>query len=479
MTLSVADRDRYRDVLRSSLPVETDESNNPPAAKYFVVPSGHLRALDPNVELVRGGRGVGKSSWYQALTSEEHRSLLDRTPAAHVPRSLKTFRGFGNEKSLAEHPDRQIIEGILRRGTAPQALWTAIVLWHVAERSGPGRRSEVGGSESSGSKTSRRPSHKRSPRQNTAAVDSGTTHLVLFDALDRTATTWEMRRELLRALLEVLLDLKGYRRIRGKAFVRPDMLEYGDVMRFADASKLQARAVDLDWRARDLYRLLWQRLGNSESLSASWFRRRTGSWKARGSIWAPPAELVQDDETQKNVFHEMTGPYMGTNHRRGYPYSWLPKHLADSQQHVSPRSFLLALRAAAEKTAEERNSHPWPLHYDAIKEGVRSASATRVAEIKEDVPWIDVALETSGRPERAVHAEDVDVRWRRDGTVEALLAWPEEDRPQRVGDEARGLRDELVALGIFEVIDTHKLNMADVYRVAFRLGRRGGVKPLA
>ena len=83
---------------------------------------------------------------------------------------------------------------------------------------------------------------------------------------------------------------------------------------------------------------------------------------------------------------------MGLGPKRGFPYTWIPNHLADTEGRVSPRSFLAALRKAVEDTDDEHPEHSCALHYDSIKRGVQEASKIRVSEIQEDYPWMHRAL---------------------------------------------------------------------------------------
>ena len=41
-----------------------------------------------------------------------------------------------------------------------------------------------------------------------------------------------------------------------------------------------------------------------------------------------------------------------------------------------------------------------------------------------------------------------------------------------------GLLDDLIRLGIFSAQKADRIQMPDVYRVAFGLGRRGGIPPM-
>jgi hypothetical protein len=50
--------------------------------------------------------------------------------------------------------------------------------------------------------------------------------------------------------------------------------------------------------------------------------------------------------------------------------------------------------------------------------------------------------------------------------------------PQNPDQGWRGIKSELVGLGIFEEMRDGRINMPDLYRVGFGLGRKGGVTPL-
>jgi hypothetical protein len=56
---------------------------------------------------------------------------------------------------------------------------------------------------------------------------------------------------------------------------------------------------------------------------------------------------MEDEEQQHRVFDLIAGDAMGAR-KRGLPYTWLVSHLADARNQVSPRTFLRALKFAAE-----------------------------------------------------------------------------------------------------------------------------------
>ena len=50
--------------------------------------------------------------------------------------------------------------------------------------------------------------------------------------------------------------------------------------------------------------------------------------------------------------------------------------------------------------------------------------------------------------------------------------------PKHVDEGIEGLRTDLADLALFSLQKDGRVNMPDVYRVGFGLGRRGGVKPI-
>lgn len=114
----------------------------------------------------------------------------------------------------------------------------------------------------------------------------------------------------------------------------------------------------------------------------------------RKALYAVPRRLVNDEERQRRRFHVIAGPRMGRGRRRGFPYTWILDHLGDTERKVSPRSFLAALRTAAEDAAERHPDHHYALHYSSINRGVQKASQIRVRELREDYPWVDSVLKS-------------------------------------------------------------------------------------
>jgi hypothetical protein len=168
---------------------------------------------------------------------------------------------------------------------------------------------------------------------------------------------------------------------------------------------------------------------------------------------------------------------MGSDARRGFPYTWLPSHLADALRQVSPRSFLSALRSAASETEDRYAAHPCALHYEAIKRGVQAASKIRVRETTEDHPWVAEVMAPLENLLIPCDEAELVLRWKTAHIVERQAALGGQ-LPPSLSDREAGLLRDLVSIGVCESPRSGRVNLPDVYRVGYRLLRKGGVKPL-
>ena len=121
--------------------------------------------------------------------------------------------------------------------------------------------------------------------------------------------------------------------------------------------------------------------------------------------------------------------------------------------------------------------HERALHYESIKRGIREASEIRVDEISEDYPWVKDVLSCLEGLTVPCEYDAVIKRWEEkfpDGPDSiATNRLP----PQHARRGWDGLREDLSRLGLIEVKSDGRIDMPDLYRVGFGLGRKGGVKP--
>ncbi|QMU73502.1 hypothetical protein GXP74_00360 [Streptacidiphilus sp. P02-A3a] len=468
----------YRELLTTAPGNAFDADSDAPDLRRLYTPDSHRLALDPDVTVVRGGRGSGKTVWFKVLSDDRLRVIA--AEAYKLPRlnGVVTANGFGTALGPESYPGPATIRKILDSDVDPAEIWTAVVLVALNVE----QILTIKGWEHRVAWARNNPEAYEVAlwEADQKAGAERVIQLLLFDGLDHLHSDRGIADQMVSGLLKTALGLRlATQNIRAKVFIRPDMYESAS-RNFADASKLGANAADLTWSTENLYGLLFHQLGNGEGEAAAAFRQVSGSWRAgQNGRFVPPVDVVADSQRQEEIFVGMAGWYMGANHRKGYTYTWLPNHLQDGNWQVSPRSFLRAVSKAAEVTRDSFASYELALHYDAIRQGVQAASQVRVDEIREDIRWAAIAGEMLSGQQVPIDAGTVVACWREGDLVGKLEALHPDGSvgsgPKNMADH-KGLIDQLVELGVMTWRTTGKLDLPDVYRIAFDIGRKGGVR---
>jgi hypothetical protein len=444
----------------------------PPRARFTYVPASHVRALHPDNMLVVGARGTGKSFWWKALLTEETRLVVAQWQPLPGTQALRVSAGWSDEPR-ADYPDRDVLASLLNAGFVGRHIWKTVLLLHVAPGAFPPDVSRW---------SARTEWLRENPEDVAAALRAadeaayarGERHLILFDAFDRTADNLAGRRALLRGLLELVLEVRSLRAIRAKAFLRDDMIEDPEITAFPDSSKVVGSRVELKWPKQELYGLLWQYLGNADA-GAELFRSLVPGWSVRGGVHVMPEVLRNDEPTQRRVFALIAGNLMGTNERRGLPYTWVLNHLADARGVVTPRSFIAALGAAVVGTPENSRH---PIHWKGLLAGVQKAAEYRQRELQEDFLWSATVMNALRGMEVPCERAKLVNHWNLARVTAQIANAPEAQRNRRAAGGPSGLIEDLKEIGVLEVRPDGRYNIPDVYRVGFGIKRRGGVKPV-
>jgi hypothetical protein len=474
---------KIRQLIQDALPADTSLFGKVPEVKYIYLPAGHARALNPDSMLVVGIRGAGKSFWWGALQIEGYRTLIGKSKTqAGIDKTTIVSQGFGEKSSIENYPGKDVLVNLLKVFDA-RLIWRTIILRQLTREltNHPLQKNRTWNERVKWVKGNPEMVERQLYEIDNRLEAAATYHLVLFDALDRTADDWKSMYALVRGLLQVLLECRSYKRIRPKAFVRPDHLEDSSVAAFPDSSKVLSQKVELSWPRNELYGLLWQYLANasgSRNIFRDGCRGFEIEWKQQDQVWTVPEQLRNDESKQREVFHAITGPFMGRERRRGFPYTWLPNHLGDARRLVSPRSILAALRHAAGDAS--RQNYKYAIHYESIKTGVQEASKIRGQEMLEDYPWVDTLMKPLSGLSVPCSFEDINGRWDHSKSLEklkkdiqsAVVKLP----PSRIDAGPDGVREDLESLGLFQRMADGRVNLPDVYRVGYGIGRRGGVR---
>ena len=181
------------------------------------------------------------------------------------------------------------------------------------------------------------------------------------------------------------------------------------------------------------------------------------------------------------MFAALAGRYMGADRRRGRTYSWLHNHLADAFGETSPRSFQIALQSAAESV---QGTLPSVIDHHGIRTGVQRASGVRLEQLREDYAWITDVIDDLAGLEVPCPPSAFTKRWELCDRVARIRAQVATEHPlgpveleggHAVPEEA--LLHALRNIGVIEFRSGAKINMPDIFRVAARIKRRGGLKP--
>jgi hypothetical protein len=467
------------------------EKLTPPELTDIYVPSMHSKALSPDVSIVEGMRGAGKSFWTAVLADEKTRNFVSDAASAKSLSDSIVKVGFGLSDENVDFPNAKRITALIKQSCTPDDIWRSVLLRHTLNALSKDLPFDNSVSAAA-----------NWVRGNPDATDDllvecdrefaarGKVLLLLFDSLDRLANDWGQIRNLLSSALKLCLECRTRHALRLKFFLRPDMVEAEDeIWRFSDSSKLLHSKVQLEWRPNDLYGLILLHLANSSAVGETFRetlqREAHVRWQAIGQAYPLPRSLPGSEQSMRKIIEALAGLAVGKSVSKGYTYTWIPTHLSDAKSRLSPRSILLAFKKAAEWTDKQRQNHALALHYEGVQQGVVEASTIRISEIKEDYPWTEPLLSALKGITVPMTLEELTERWTEDCIQKSLKAARTHQRlpPRRYSDDpirrgtVEALIDDLIELAVIYRTADKRFNMPDIFRVGFGIKRKGGVRP--
>ena len=491
---------RQRNTLREQLlkalqNIPTDGSTNNWSDVY--VPLSHLQALHPDRMVVEGMRGSGKSFWTGVLVNSDLRRELGnqllgidlKAALASITYShaiaLDINTAATTFPSISELPQLLALPGV-----TPETIWSVAILqlfpvdpllempvstdtynlWHAPiawAGKNPGRVA--------------RALNVLDQR----LVSANEIALVVFDALDRVSHDLAEVSSITAGLLRVMLNLRFAKGLRLKAFIREDVLAQAGAS-VVDGSKLLNNKVKLLWTQADLYGLAFYRIAqHSSAFRTQFLRIAKVAWKLNAGRYQ--CDAADEPATQKLLWRALVGDYMGKAATNGHSYPYIYNHLSDGLGRVAPRIFLTALHAAIDSASKQYSEKPYAIHHEAIKDGVREASTARVTELHEEYQWIDPALQCIKDQQKTVPIDrsDLETIWLKNNaavlqTIEsmrdkALIPWRSGASNSEKIDH---LRTTLEQIGIIKSrlkVGGERIELPDIYRLAYKIGRRGGI----
>lgn len=467
------------------------ENLDPPAPAEIYIPQMHGKALLPEVSIVEGMRGAGKSFWTAVLANDKTRKLIAEVVKIQRQSDLIVKVGFGLALDDKLFPTSRLINSLIGKGCTPDNIWRSVLLRYALQALDKHLPfDDKANAAALWVNENRDRADQLLTECDGDLANNGKMLLLLFDSLERLADDWGHIRKILSTALRIGLECRTRQAIRFKLFLRPDMVEEDDeIWRFADSSKLLHGRAALTWRPNDLFGLILFHLANSQSAGLSFRKvvaeRERVKWQEKDGVYPLPQNLTASEQPLRRIVEALAGPWVGTAVKRGLTFKWIPTHLSDAKGRLSPRSILLAFQHAAQWTAERHPNHKNALHYEGIQQGVVEASKIRIKEIKEDYPWVGPLLDALKGITVPLKFDDLERKWTQTCIETSLNAARQTKKlpPRRYSSDLnrsgdlQALVDDLVELAVFYRTEDERLNMPDIFRVGFGIKRKGGVRP--
>ncbi len=483
--MSVMNDDTRKKLLDHMVSLETNAEGVEESLRVFLPLPNHRLALRPDIVIVEGTRGAGKTALFKLVTEGGSR-LRDffsdpRIPDASWVDAFSISAGHPQEMVLD-----QFVSSIPASTDAPLRTFWAVHLLRCLARSGvkeatlPIEISSVyDGHESELSEWI--PTAERNIAKVIACLDRvdsalrsrGQLVFASYDYLDRLGLleqTSHLRDRLIRALLALWLSLSTrYRNLRSKIFLRPDLLEQAKKS-FPDASKFRAKTVSLEWDVDSLYRLVARHLANRgphQKRMVEWLRGagiELSEHPGDSKFGLVPEPL--GEEGQKSFAQHLAGVYMGSGSRKGFTYRWIPARLKDADGRIVPRSFLRIFGFAAGAAQHDKGKGEallTPLH---LTSALIDTSKDRAIELREEYKFVG-RLESLRDRTMLMNPKDV---------IKLLSKPPPPEEDDGFGDRGDAVFRELRRIGVLEIRDDGRVDVPDIYRHGYGIKRSGGAK---
>ena len=474
---------------------ERESNDEEKFLKNFLPIPNYRYALELNVLLIEGGRGVGKTEFFRLLAIPSGREALVKNLNVRALPPLETtnwIAGFGRTRQAEKRfPTPETVEKRMLNATNIEwrSFWIGLILGVLLEQKEFQLQDillqEIE-PEIVNALKGKLPLlsawlplvHDNIEKLNYVLdklddrlIEIDNWLFVTYDELDRVVSSYSALASPVRELLALWLDRwRRWERIRPKIFLRTDLFRE-EFLNFPDASKLRSHQVRLEWEHRWLYQLLVKRLANSgddmraylETIPELIIESQTSlGWMA-----------TLNEKLFEKLIEKMVGKYMGASPRKGITYRWIPNHLQDAGGRIAPRSFLKLFTLAAEsrkedtQLPEEKLLQPEEklLQPSDLQGALMDTSEDRIIELQEEYPWLESLKGSFAGLNAPIPKEDF---------LKAIESTQWEKRPP--ASKPTEILRYLLQLGVIESRLDGRINMPEIYLYGFKVKRKGGVK---
>lgn len=452
----------------------------------FYPPKEQLGALDPDVSLVLGSRGSGKTALFRAVTEFGLANVLaELNPKARIPRAAEWH-------SVELHNSTKVPNQVqLKRFFADAALssddaddfWQAVLIRSLWGRLDARAHAELRAMKEADATTkairdagvaSSESAALALDRLNDLLVGEGKILFVAFDEMDRIVSHNGRAASSLVAFWAS--RWRRWKGIRAKLFLRSDIYRRFVVDGGADLAKISANRFELEWSDESLMAMLVKRILNTDP----------EGWKR--ALKLGKKSVIQHDrlgttlaseklEDLHSVVHAILGPYMGAAKKKGASEKWILEHIKDCQGNASPRSLVRMFELASAKQLAERFECAAMLDPAHVRQALTIVSEEHVKSSLDEWPWLEGLQDrlkrwTSIRQmpmERKLFEAQLRKSWTLPWHANPELAGPPSDDPL-------GFVPLLIDTGILRERKDGKLETTDLYLDGLGFKRKGGVR---
>lgn len=465
------------------------EESEPFLKSFYPVPE-HLRAFDPDVVLIVGPRGSGKSSLYRAVI----KLGLLRTIAAYSPqrqiasmveRQIEWREGYPLGTGF---PDPGVLQSLLNSNPEDRSLGTSIwqaylvrilydqldeesrsVLRPLAEAEGFNPEAVLVAMRNAGIAA------QLALDRLDQRLDSENRYISIgYDALDTLgAYDWKVMSLLVGDLVALWASQgRRWKRIRAKIFLRSDLFERSARGGGPDLLKLAANRVEISWSNHQIYAMLIKRIANRDRALLEYCKDAGIICTEDPQIGIIPVIRSMDDA--EPFVDRLIGEYMGPNWRKGRTVNWLINHLQDGKGRLVPRPFvrLMEISATRQRESGQLPDHPHLIAPTYIRRGVDEVSREHERGAEGEWPWL--AAMARALEGKRVPLSTVEMKRIIGGMIEvegkkgSEIALPAQN--------SASLIDYLIDLGVFRVRSDERIDVTDLYLAGLGLKRKGGVR---
>jgi len=455
---------------------------------FLPVPE-HVRAFDPNVALVLGARGAGKSELFRAAVQEKLLPSIIRTTREarqlRVSKGIDWFTGHPLGRDFTDAAGmRRFFDSQSRKAEAERDLWFAYLVRTLSAllRDSPISQSEMmtlPGAEI-GKVVEAFRSLESKPLLALDDLDRALEErdrwaVVSYDELDIVGGyDWESMIASIRGLVGFWANYsRRWARIRPKIFLRTDLFRRHGQSLGADLIKLAANRAEITWSDRNLYAMLVKRIANASSRLAAYCHQSRLAFEEDDDLGLIPR--LRKDTDAKPLIEKIAGQFMGANLKKGRTFTWLLTHVRDGNKHAIPRALVRLIEEAASQE-KERSLATYGRILDprSIRRALDVVSREYVLQVNtHELPWLPGV-------ERRLKGQGVPMDRR---AIENLLSkdwngpWDQAGSGVRApADNAAQLTDLLLEIGVLGSRSKKKLDVPDLFLAGLGLTRKGGVR---